>query len=1148
MNNKNSYIEYIHTDSSIKKIGDLVGNPSNMISVCYAWNIFDFLNYTDEKDETNLQKIINKYESRDEKEVYINIILNYQNKDYYEQHIDEFNQLPIKRATLLIIPKDKVNVEVYSTLSNQIEGLQVNAFLVKQYKDLLLDSNFSSIFKNLKNEQLGGMQTHYPNCTVWLWCRSLFNDPNILITDKELQGVIFNLTPFIINLNTNTNAQVGNFSLELNNLICYYDENKGWQLKNIRETKSNGYISKYSLDLIENGEFKRNQFFFNTIISENDIIFIRFETLKNEIGLNDIGFINKIPYLKNRLKNQNRLIIDKEDIPGNIYDMIGLVDLISASVEPNNITLNIQGRDLTKLLIEDGCYFYPIEFIPGGMFSNEMEEDYLERIDGKLINLTQGAIKTLSYTLKFIINNLAHIKICSEDLFNSYGERVSKTYRLDIKSRKEKNKQQTELYNIIFEIKKLINSSRQDDNLEDNSEENDITFERVKNFLVEGKKGNYLTYDGKDFIWDNFSYLEGEKTINVKANQIPISLDNYLYPVEYQRIKSVKSSASGIPSVINLPHVTLYMTKLFNLAYGAFKVNLNRLKAGDYDDNIDSEKDFEVLEYGIYQDVQRKQTTYIQQRDKKGKLISSKSSSTWNSMKVLTAISYPKLKDYLKRQFNFYTIKWFNTNWYPVLSSETWFCKDKYGLVKSGGEIDWDKTENLLTTVESLLKEIQGQTTIGTEAGYKITGLGNLYKKHYITLRDEIERRLRPVYGDNWKTQKAVTYDYEYKNIRLKKDYSDLTNKEKDILRLIWDYLNKEQNFKEFVETYEQKPLKGIWKIIKLVVDDEVDEELNELGTKTGSNIGNRRICDSSIGNENGTLMSAIQKICQEPFVHFSADTYGDQFYFTIHQPSYTEKAYKNLVDICSSLVIKEADILQEKLQFNTDNIYSWYKLRLQNSITDLGEGAASSYLKAVHFKEYSDIWGERPLEVVSNYLEFHPLIGDKADPNISYMVRQHLYDLKYLVDINSYMPFTRKGIITIVGDRRIKKGLIIKYEPTGEVFMVDSVSQSYQNSNSGINRTTTLEVSRGMVESCLDLYFHIIDTPIEENKFYDKTYSYYDWVKVLYEKWKVNREIFYYFLLKKQFTDAIKPKINDFNYKKQAEESIQTLINPKLY
>jgi len=1142
MNNKNSYIDYVHSDSSIKKIGDLVGNASNIISVCYSWNIFDFLNYTDERDETNLQKIINKYESRDEKEIYRNIILNYQDKNYYEQHIDEFNQLPIKKATVLSIPKNKVNVEVYSTLSNQIEGLQTNAFLIKQYKDLLTDSNFSSVFKNLKNEQLGGVQTHYPNCTVWLWCRSLFNDPNILIVDKELQGVIFNLTPFIINLNTNVNAQAGSFNLELNNLICYYDDKKGWQLKNLRETNG-GYTSKYSLDLVKGGKLKRNQFFFQNVVSENDIIFIRFETLKNEISPSING-------IKDRRTTQGKLIINQEDLPNNIYDMIGLVDLISTSVEPNNLTSNIQGRDLTKLLIEDGCYFYPIEFIPGGMFSNEMEEDYLERIDGKLINLTQGAIKTLSYTLKFIINNLAHIKICSEDLFNAYGERVSKTYRLDIKSRKEKNKQQTELYNIILEIKKLINSSRQDDNLEDSPTENDITFERVKNFLIEGKKGNYLTYDGKDFIWDNFSYLEEEQTINVKLNQIPISLDNYLYSAEYQRIKSKKASIANIPAVINLPSVTLYMVKLFNLAYGAFNINLNRLKAGDYDDNIDSEKDFKLLEYGIYQNIKQQTINSTIVRDPKtGKIISSKTYKTpGNSLQVLTSISFLKLKDYLKKQFNFYIIKWFNANWYPILSSETWFCKDKYGLIKSSGEVDWEKADNLLITIEDLLKEIQGQTTIGTEAGYKITGLGNLYKKHYVALRNEIEKILRPFYGDNWKTQKAVTYNYEYKSVRLEKDYSDLTDKEKDILRLIWDYLNKEQNFKEFVETYEQKPLKGIWKIIKLVVDDEVDEELNELGTKTGSNIGNRRICDSSIGNENGTLMSAIQKICQEPFVHFSADTYGDQFYFTIHQPSYTEKAYKNLVDMCSSLVIKEADILQEKLQFNTDNIYSWYKLRLQNSITDLGEGAASSYLKAVHFKEYSDIWGERPLEVVSNYFEFHPLIGDKADPNISYMVRQHLYDLKYLVDINSYIPFTRKGIITIVGDRRIKKGLIIKYEPTGEVFIVDSVSQSYQNSSSGISRTTTLEVSRGMVENCLDLYFHIIDTPIEENKFYDKTYSYYDWVKVLYEKWKVNREIFYYFLLKKQFTDAIKPKINDFNYKKQAEESIQNLINPKLY
>jgi len=1152
MNNKNSYILYTHSESTINTLGDFVANPLNLISVCYSWNLYDLLNYEDEFNEPNIKKIIKRYVNQEELN-YGEIIKYYSAKIWFDNNIEFIKTMPFKVGTTICIPKNKVNAEVYSTLSNQIEpGLQTEAFLAKNYKDLLLDSNFRSINKNLKSEQLGEINKLYPDITVWIWCRSLFNGKEKVRINTELNGTIFNLTPFIRNINTNINSQIGNFSFELNNLICYYDENEGWQLKNLRETDK-GYISKFSLDVIKNGEFKRNQFFFNTVISENDIVFIRFETLKNEIEIktklssgeeiiqfdkdfNKNDFKSKIQqlntdnrdltnlatkfHIKNRVKNQDKLIISPEEIPGNIYDMIGLVDATMQSTEPTDMTFSVQGRDLKKLLIEDGCYFYPIEFIPGGIFSNEVEEDYLERIDGKLINLTQGVI------LKFIINNLAKIKICDESLFKPYKERISKTFRLDIQSRKEKNKIRQELFDFRKEILKLIHSSRKDDNLEESINLDDATFNRVKNFLFNGKKLNALTFDGIDFKWEDFNYSEGTENIKVKSDIMPESLGGYLYPEEYKRVKN--PLPGGIPQVIQLPPVTLYLIKLFNIAYGAFNVNLNRLKAGDYDDNIDSEKDFKLLEYGIYQDIKKQTTKNVIVRDPKtGKIISSKSVNSWNTMKILTPISYLQLKEFLKKPpYYFYTIKWFNTNWYPLLSSETWFVKDKYGLLKSNGQVDWDKADDLLQTVEDLLTEIKGRTTIGTEAGYKINGLGDLYKKCYTALRNEIERRLRPVYGDNWKNQAAVTY--KYKNIKLDKFYSDLTLKQKDILIKIWDFIKKEENTKEFVETYVEQELKGIWKIIKFVVDDVAEPE----GSIKGANIGNRRICDSSIGNENGSLMNSIQKICQAPFVEFTCDTYGDQYYFLVYQPPYTESAWKNLMEICSSLEIKEADILSEKLQFNSDSSYSWYKIRSQNAITDLGgEGAVSAYLKAVHFKEYSDIWGEKPLEIVSNYLEYHSIIGDKSDLNISYMIRQHLYDLKYIVDINSYLPFTRKGTITINGDRRIKVGSIIHYNPTGEVFMVDSVTQNFQNSNSGIDRTTVLQVSRGMVKKYIDLYFHIIDTPINEYLFYNNNVGYYDWVKILYENWKVNKEIFRFLLLKKQFSNAEAPKINTFKF-----------------
>jgi hypothetical protein len=1099
VNNKNSYILYPHTDSSINKLGDLVKNPLNLISVCYNWDLYELLNYEDETNESNIKKITKRY-SEQEKLDFKDIISYYSAKIWVDNNIESVKNMPFKVGTTISIPKNKVNVDIYSTLSNQIDpNLQFEAFLAKAYKDLLVDSDFKSINKDLKNEQLGEINKIYPDITVWIWCRSLFNGKEKIRINTELNGTIFNLTPFILNLNTNVNLQVGSFSFELNNLICYYDEEEGWKLKDLRETDKN-YISKFSLDIIKNGEFKRNNFYFSTVISENDIIFIRFETLKNEINLKDIGFKNKRPFIKNRLKNQNKLIINPEEIPGNIYDMIGLVDSTTQSVEPTNLTFSVQGRDLKKLLIEDGCYFYPIEFIPGGIFSNEVEEDYLERIDGKLINLTQGAIKTISYTLKFIINNLAKIKICDEGLFKPYRERISKTFRLDIQSRKEKDKKRIELFDFRKKILTLIHSSRNDDGLEENFNLDDFTFDKVKNFLLSGKGKGVLTFDGKDFKWGNFNYFEGDDNIQVKNMEMPISLDDYLYP------KRSKKTYYNPPTNIMFAKEIDQLLKYYTLAYNAFIKHKNLITKASYI-NYPTQCNLSGINKVVFSGLEFQIASNNRTLNDEGfiKLIKNKS------------YTQPSTQNYY--------------NFDLLTKDNNWEIEDTFNLLNSKTGLP-DVVE--MTKLETEIGRLFGRPEINSNIESRVL-LENL-GQGFIDFKNKLISKINAAMASS---------SFAYKWERIPKLYKDLTSKQNEILKLIWEFISNENLYKEFVETYTEQELKGIWKIIKLVVEDTTEPE----GSITGTNIGNRRICDSSIGNENGNLLTSIQKICQQPFVEFVCDTYGDQYYFLAYQPPYIEKSWKDLMNICSFLTIDESEVLNEKLQFNTDSSYSWYKIRSQNAITDLGEGAVSAYLKAVHFKEYSDIWGEKPLEIVSNYLEYHSIIGDKSDLNIAYMIRQHLYDLKYIVDINSYLPFTRKGTITINGDRRIKVGSIIHYNPTGEVFMVDSVTQNFQNSNSGIDRTTVLQVSRGMVKKYIDLYFHIIDTPINEHLFYNNNVGYYDWVKILYENWKVNKAIFRFFLLRKQFSDVEAPKINTFEFKNSEPnwwENINKISNIK--
>ena len=47
--------------------------------------------------------------------------------------------------------------------------------------------------------------------------------------------------------------------------------------------------------------------------------------------------------------------------------MMGLVDTVSTNVDANSTdyAVNVNGRDLSKLLVEDGSYFIPLKFVEG---------------------------------------------------------------------------------------------------------------------------------------------------------------------------------------------------------------------------------------------------------------------------------------------------------------------------------------------------------------------------------------------------------------------------------------------------------------------------------------------------------------------------------------------------------------------------------------------------------------------------------------------------------------------------------------------------------------------------------------------------------------------------------------------------------------
>ena len=360
----------------------------------------------------------------------------------------------------------------------------------------------------------------------------------------------------------------------------------------------------------------------------------------------------------------------------------------------------------------------------------------------------------------------------------------------------------------------------------------------------------------------------------------------------------------------------------------------------------------------------------------------------------------------------------------------------------------------------------------------------------------------------------------------------------------------------------------GIWQIVKMVMDSDVANFLNY---------------DPSLASMQGGLFNFVNRICQRPFVEFAGDTYGDMYYFTVRRPPFdrehmlaalaelnllgNNKKYIELQEQYNALseseqnspeahmiwnqlremknkyVINSKDVINSTIDWNNGEIYSWYQLYV---MYEIGAQDDLKYITpAILFPEYAALYGSRDLTVQSPYISFinagtqDALKKTGRSDSADNRIRSSIKELKYIIESNAYNPFTRSGSVTIVGNRKIKRGTFVSLNLEGveEIFYVEGVSQDYSINNGSVSRTTTLQLSHGMVKSYiigvgdganqgavvndwkgqrvgthkLISYFDIIDFgDIKKDLNFD---NWKDGVST----WKVNRDVFNFFLKRLQ-------------------------------
>lgn len=320
----------------------------------------------------------------------------------------------------------------------------------------------------------------------------------------------------------------------------------------------------------------------------------------------------------------------------------------------------------------------------------------------------------------------------------------------------------------------------------------------------------------------------------------------------------------------------------------------------------------------------------------------------------------------------------------------------------------------------------------------------------------------------------------------------------------------------------------GIWQIIKLLIDSSVQQ---------------KQVVDSSISIQTGSLMNFVNKICQKPMVEFFGDTYGSQYYFFVRKPPFDKEGFWRMINDGFMINVDYGDVISSNLDWNTQGIYSWYQYRPYADF--LGSEITTLYFPSLFFPQFAQIWGSKPLVINSNYFNYiksgrFNYSSEKSNEqnislqkdNMERIIRGAVRDFKYLIESNAYNAFTRRGTITLKGNRSFKRGTAMYFAPTNEVFYIDSVTQDFNISNNSVSRNTVLEVSHGMVFDYIKGY--TVKTSITQT---EKKISYFNIIDFgdfdkdiekltidnfsdTLSKWKVNLDSFNHFMTKIQIVN----------------------------
>lgn len=437
-------IKLYHNNSEIKTLKDLAD---------YNHVVFDKNFSIKDLFKSNKDLIFSQYSANDKLKLAKK--LNKTIADITIKDIKINSELPCPCYILIDVKRVKYIIDSNKT-DFQVPTNSVIAFQNEEIHKILKDPE--ATYKGARKIRSG--------VKVIGWFKALYSLKNGEISNGNIDDFynsktnFIDLSPIVVNLNTNVTSQGGTFSITFPHIPVYTRTNTNSinSVKNIAtgdmtiDSIGDAFLSPSDvLKWIRKNDIVRKIMLAGQMDNYRSVsdhsLYIKSEVFSQDyiswlIQSNDLLFLS--------FRDMDE--ISDDNIAGNNFDMIGLVD--SVTVQRNgqgNCSVIVTGRDLMKLLLDDSSMYFKAAVSNSGgkydLFDNTETVNHhgdfygVSNLDGK--NIDKGLLRgfsgfiedfyeksrpnlfTIEYIIKSVISKLANIQIVPNDLFSAWEPRRS---------------------------------------------------------------------------------------------------------------------------------------------------------------------------------------------------------------------------------------------------------------------------------------------------------------------------------------------------------------------------------------------------------------------------------------------------------------------------------------------------------------------------------------------------------------------------------------------------------------------------------------------------------------------------------------------------------------------------------------------------